>query len=189
MPATLPRPLARPYGHSTRVRPPGRDQAFLCHHARAAPVGLQALFNPRDSKTKTEKMFWGASPPEPSRASPTLPTAPHRQGGRGSALPPATPSPHYDNSQPTGPPLLPYEGGFGRSPTAETKPAKIVVVGGKNSCRWTPAFGNTSPTVAGPPSLDGFLAPSAVRPTVSNLVFFPDRLTIDDCKLRIECGL
>lgn len=36
------------------------------------------------------------------------------------------------------------------------------------------------------PDIEGFLAPSAVRPTVSNLIVFPDRLLIDPGRLSIQ---
>ena len=39
--------------------------------------------------------------------------------------------------------------------------------------------------IAGMPTIEGFLAPSAVNPTVSNLVLLPDRLAIDQCEQSI----
>ena len=48
----------------------------------------------------------------------------------------------------------------------------------------TQALGNSLAKAR--PDLEGFLSPSAVRPTVSNLVLFPDRLSIDSRNLTIE---
>ncbi len=138
MPATLPRPLARPYGHSTRVRPPGRDQAFLCHHARAAPVGSGWKSSRQSWILKHKRSDGPDGPPARTGGRDEGDPAPltaarigrNRVGAaRQLAIPVIAEWVPFGRTQlgKTGPPLLPARAASARSPTG-AKPCK-------NSCR------------------------------------------------------